>query len=246
MAQETKQPLAGKVAAVSGAASGIGLECARAMLEAGARVALVDRAEDKLRTLCAELGDNAFPVVTNLLEPESVNAMLPAILSEAGQLDIFHANAGAYVGGDVLEGDPDAWDRMLNLNINAAFRTIHAVLPHMAERKTGDVIVTSSVAGVVPVVWEPVYTASKFAVQAFVHTVRRQVAKHGVRVGAVLPGPVVTALLSDWPQSKMDEALANGSLMEPKEVADAVLFMLTRPRNVVVRDLVLLPNSVDL
>ena len=240
------QELNGKVAAVTGAASGIGLECARAMLAAGAQVALVDRATDRLSELCAEFGAQAFPVVVDLLDPRSVAGMMPAIMEKGGRLDIFHANAGAYIGGDVLEGDPDAWDRMLNLNINAAFRTIHAVLPHMAERKTGDVIVTSSVAGVVPVVWEPVYTASKFAVQAFVHTVRRQVSKHGIRVGAVLPGPVVTALLSDWPKAKMDEALANGSLMEPKEVADAVMFMLTRPRNVVIRDLVILPNSVDL
>ena len=240
------QELNGKVAAVTGAASGIGLECARAMLAAGAQVALVDRATDRLSELCAEFGTQAFPVVVDLLDPRSVAGMMPAIMEKGGRLDIFHANAGAYIGGDVLEGDPDAWDRMLNLNINAAFRTIHAVLPHMAERKTGDVIVTSSVAGVVPVVWEPVYTASKFAVQAFVHTVRRQVSKHGIRVGAVLPGPVVTALLSDWPKAKMDEALANGSLMEPKEVADAVMFMLTRPRNVVIRDLVILPNSVDL
>ena len=240
------QELNGKVAAVTGAASGIGLECARAMLAAGAQVALVDRAADRLSELCAEFGAQAFPVVVDLLDPRSVAGMMPAIMEKGGRLDIFHANAGAYIGGDVLEGDPDAWDRMLNLNINAAFRTIHAVLPHMAERKTGDVIVTSSVAGVVPVVWEPVYTASKFAVQAFVHTVRRQVSKHGIRVGAVLPGPVVTALLSDWPKAKMDEALANGSLMEPKEVADAVMFMLTRPRNVVIRDLVILPNSVDL
>lgn len=238
--------LTGKVAAVTGAASGIGLECARAMLDAGARVALVDRAGDRLAQICEELGDNAFPVVVDLLDPDSVSGMLPDILDKAGQLDIFHANAGAYIGGDVMEGDPNAWDRMLNLNVNAVFRSAHAVLPHMAGRKTGDLIVTSSVAGVVPVVWEPIYTASKFAVQAFVHTVRRQVSKHGIRVGAVLPGPVVTALLSDWPKAKMDEALANGSLMEPKEVADAVMFMLTRPRNVVVRDLVILPNSVDL
>ena len=240
------QSLDGKVAAITGAASGIGLACAQAMLEAGATVALVDRDKDKLDELCAGLGPRAIPVLVDLLDPSSVRGMLPQILQKAGQLDIFHANAGAYVGGDVLEGDPDAWDRMLNLNINAAFRSIHAVLPHMVERKTGDVLVTSSVAGVVPVMWEPIYTASKFAVQAFVHTVRRQVSKHGIRVGAVLPGPVVTALLDDWPQAKMEEALANGSLMQPKEVADAVIFMLTRPRNVVVRDLVLLPNSVDL
>ena len=239
------ESLSGKVAAITGAASGIGLECARAMLAAGARVALVDRAEDRLKELCAELGDNAFAVVADLLVPASVNRMMPEILDKAGRLDIFHANAGAYVGGDVASGDPDQWDRMLNLNINAVFRTVHAVLPHMIERGSGDIIVTSSVAGLVPVVWEPIYTASKFAVQAFVHTVRRQVLKHGIRIGAVAPGPVVTALLSDWPKAKMDEALATGSIMEPKEVAEAVLFMLTRPRNITVRDLVILPQSVD-
>ncbi|MDZ4310466.1 MAG: SDR family oxidoreductase [Cypionkella sp.] len=240
------QELNGKVAAVTGAASGIGLECAKAMLSAGARVVLIDRAGDRLAALCAELGPDAIPLVIDLTSPASVATMMPQILAKAGQLDIFHANAGAYVGGDVVTGDPDAWDRMLNLNINASFRTIQAVLPHMVERQTGDILMTSSIAGIVPVVWEPIYTASKFAVQAFVHTVRRQVAKHGIRVGAVCPGPVVTALLDDWPKAKMDEALANGSLMMPKEVADAVLFMLTRPRNVTIRDLVILPNSVDL
>ena len=238
--------LSGKVAAVTGAASGIGLECARAMLDAGARVVLVDYAEDKLRDACAELGPQAIPLVVNLLDPGSVTGMMPQILERAGQLDIFHANAGSYVGGDVVGGDPDAWDRMLNLNVNAAFRSIHAVLPHMVERGTGDVVVTGSVAGVVPVVVEPVYTASKHAIQAFVHTLRRQVAKHGIRVGAVQPGPVVTALLSDWPKAKLDDALANGSLMQPQEVAAAVLFMLTRPRTITIRDLVILPQSLDL
>jgi len=238
--------LSGKVAAITGAASGIGLECARAMLAAGAKVVLVDRAEDRLKALVGELGDNALAVVTDLLDPASVDRMMPEILEKAGTLDIFHANAGAYVGGEVASGDPDQWDRMLNLNINAVFRTVHAALPHMIEKKSGEIIVTSSVAGFVPVVWEPIYTASKFAVQAFVHTVRRQVLKHGIRVGAVAPGPVVTALLSDWSKAKMEEALAAGSLMEAKEVADAVLFMLTRPRNVTVRDLVILPQGVDI
>ena len=188
----------------------------------------------------------AIPVVVDLMKPSSVATMMPQILEKAGQLDIFHANAGAYVGGDVLAGDPDEWDRVLNLNVSAAFRSVHAVLPHLVAQKSGDIIFTSSIAGIVPVVWEPIYTASKFAVQAFVHTTRRQLAKHGVRVGAVAPGPVVTALLDDWPKAKMDEALASGSLMQPEEVAAAVLFMLTRPRHVTVRDLVILPNSVDL
>ena len=238
--------LNGKVAAVTGAASGIGLECARAMHAAGATVVFVDRAKDKLDGLVADLGDRAHAVGVDLLDNASVDAMLPQILDAAGGLDIFHANAGAYIGGAVWEGDPDVWDRVLNLNVNAAFRSIRAVLPHMIERKSGDIVMTSSISGFVPVVWEPIYTASKFAVQAFVHSVRRQIAPHGVRIGAVAPGPVVTALLDDWPKAKMDEALANGSLMQPKEVADAVMFMLTRPKGVTVRDLVILPSSVDL
>lgn len=236
----------GKTAAITGAASGIGLECARILIEEGAQVVLIDRAEDRLNALCEELGDNAKHLVIDLLDGPQVSSMLPKIEDLIGPLDIFHANAGAYVGGAAADGNPDEWDRMLNLNINAAFRSVQAVLPRMIERKTGDIIFTSSVAGVVPVVWEPIYTASKFAVQAFLHATRRQVSEYGIRMGAVLPGPVVTALLDDWPKKKMEEALANGSLMQPREVAEAVLFMLTRPRGVVIRDMVILPNSVDL
>lgn len=243
---DPRNGIKGKVVAITGAASGIGLECARTFVEAGATVAMVDHAEQRLAAVCDELGSNTFPVVTDLLNPKSVKDMLPAILAEAGRLDVFHANAGAYVGGAVVDGNPDDWDQVLNLNVNATFRSVHAVLPHMVAHRQGDIIMTSSIAGVVPVVWEPIYTASKHAIQAFTHAVRRQVAKEGVRIGAILPGPVVTSLLDDWPQAKMDEALANGSLMQPEEVADCVLFMLTRPRNVTIRDLVLLPNSVDL
>ena len=240
------QDLSGKVAVVTGGASGIGLECARTFIDAGADVVIVDRAEAALRDVCAELGPKASPLQIDLLDPKSVAEMLPGILRLKGQCDIFHANAGTYVGGDVADGDPDAWDRMLNLNINAVFRCVHAVLPHMISRQTGDIVVTSSVAGMIPVVWEPVYTASKHAVQAFVHTVRRQVSRHGIRVGAICPGPVVTALLKDWPQAKLDEAIAAGSLIQPAEIAEAVLFMLTRPRGVTIRDLVILPSSLDL
>lgn len=238
--------LDGKTAAITGAASGIGLACARALLDAGASVVLIDRAEDRLHALCEEFGDMARPLVLDLFDGAAVSAMDERIADLVGPLDIFHANAGAYVGGAAAEGDPDVWDRVLNLNVNAAFRCVQAVLPGMIERKSGDILFTSSVAGVVPVVWEPVYTASKFAVQAFLHSTRRQVAPHGIRMGAVLPGPVVTPLVDDWPKAKLEEALANGSLMQPQEVAEAVLFMLTRPRGVVIRDLVILPNSVDL
>lgn len=238
--------LSNKTAAITGAASGIGLACARIMIEQGANVVLIDRAEDSLNSICDDLGDKAIPLTLDLLDPEKVSNLSDSIYELVGDLDIFHANAGAYVGGPAAEGDADEWDRVLNLNINATFRCVRSILPRMITRKSGDIIFTSSIAGVVPVVWEPVYTASKFAVQAFIHATRRQVSEHGIRMGAVLPGPVVTALLDDWPKAKMEEALANGSLMQPREVAEAVLFMLTRSPGVVIRDLVILPNSVDL
>lgn len=238
--------LGGKVAAVTGAASGIGLACARRMLEAGARVVFIDRATDQLVAICDELGPDAVPLTVDLLDAPQVDGLLQRILDLAGGLDIFHANAGAYVGGPVVEGDPDAWDLVLNLNNNAAFRSVRSVLPHLVAQKSGDIVMTSSVAGFVPVVWEPIYTASKFAVNAFVHSLRRQVAPDGVRVGEVAPGPVVTALLDDWPKAKMEEALANGSLMRPEEVAEAVLFMVTRPQGITIRDIVIVPTALDL
>ncbi|MDP8079273.1 SDR family oxidoreductase [Phocoenobacter skyensis] len=237
----------GKNVAITGAASGIGLACATILIEEGAKVVLIDRAKEQLQKICDDLGDNAFPLAIDLFDGPKVSTMLPKIEElVGGPLDAFHANVGAYIGGAAAEGNPDEWDRMLNLNINTTFRCVQAVLPAMIERHKGDIIFTSSVAGVVPVVWEPIYTASKFAIQAFLHSTRRQVSQYGIRMGAVLPGPVVTALLDDWPKEKMEEALANGSLMQPREVAEAVLFMLTRSPGVVIRDLVILPNTVDL
>lgn len=240
------EALRGKTAAITGAASGIGLACARAMLDAGADVVLIDRDETRLAELSAELGPNSHSLVIDLLDRNQVSAMLPTILAFTGDLHIFHANAGAYVGGTVLDGDPDVWDRVLDLNTNAAFRSVHAVLPHMIEEKHGDIVFTSSVAGVIPVIWEPIYTASKFAVQAFVHSTRRQLIQHNVRMGAVLPGPVITALLDDWPKAKMQEALDAKALMEAKEVAECVMFMITRPDGIVIRDLTILPHGLDM
>lgn len=238
--------LEGKVAAVTGAASEIGLASARAMLEEGARVVLVDRDAARLANLQQELGAAAIPLVLDLLNPEDCASMLPRILDRAARLDILHANAGTYIGGDLVNADAAVIDRMLNLNVNVVIKNVHDVLPHMIERGDGDIVVTSSVAGHFPVPWEPVYAASKWAMTCFVQTVRRQVLKHGIRVGSVSPGPVVTALVADWPRENLEKAMAAGALIEPREVADAVLFMLTRPRNVTIRDIVVLPSNFDI
>ncbi len=238
--------LQGKVAAVTGAASGIGRASAEAMLAAGARVVLVDRDEQGLAALRDKHGDAAIPLIIDLLDPESCATLLPGILEKAGQLDILHANAGTYIGGDLVDADTRTIDRMLNLNVNVVMKNVHDVLPHMIERRSGDIVVTSSVAGHFPIPWEPVYSASKWAITCFVQTVRRQVFKHGIRVGSVSPGPVISALLADWPEENLKKAKANGSLIEPTEVADAVMFMLTRPRNVTIRDMVVLPSNFDI
>src|SRR5688500_231613 len=156
---EVAQDLSGQVAAITGAASGIGLECARAFLADGARVVLIDRAEERLKDVCSDLGAEAVPLVVDLTDPTSVSSMMPQILANAGRVDMVHANAGSYLGGRVIDGDPDAWDRMRTLIVNATCRSVRAVLAHMVGRKRGDSIMTSAIAGLVPVVWEPVYTA---------------------------------------------------------------------------------------
>jgi ribitol 2-dehydrogenase len=238
--------LAGKVAAVTGAASGIGLASAEAMLAMGARVVIADRDEAALKKLGAKHGEAMIPLVIDLLDPKDCATLVPKTLERAGRLDILHANAGIYVGGDLIEADNAAIDRMLNLNINVVMKNVHDALPHMIERGSGDIIVTSSLAAHFPTPWEPVYASSKWAINCFVQTVRRQVFKHGIRVGSISPGPVVTALLADWPPEKLKEARESGSLLEPSEVANVVTFMLTRPRGMTIRDVVMLPTNFDL
>jgi ribitol 2-dehydrogenase len=238
--------LDGKVAAVTGAASGIGLASAEAMLGAGAHVVMIDRDEAALDKLRAKHGSAITPVVIDLLDPKDCATLLPRILEATHQLDIFHANAGSYVGGDLVDADTGAIDRMLNLNVNVVMKNVHDVLPHMIEKKTGDVLVTSSLAAHYPTPWEPVYASSKWAINCFVQTVRRQVFKHGIRVGSVSPGPVETALIADWPEDKRKEAKASGSLLEAREIGETILFMLTRPRGVTIRDVIIMPSNFDL
>lgn len=240
------ESLKDKVALITGAASGIGLATTRALIGAGAKVILADRDEAALKRLIAELGPMAIPQVTDLLDPASCDAMIPEALDKAGRIDILHCNAGTYIGGDLTETTPETIDRMLNLNVNAVMKNVHAVIPHMEKRGSGDIIVTCSVAGHFPVPWEPVYSGSKWAITCFVQTMRRQLNKKGIRVGQVSPGPVISALLADWPEENLRKAKESGSLIEPDEVSDAIMFMLTRPRNVTIRDMIVLPTNFDI
>ncbi|MEZ5870097.1 MAG: SDR family oxidoreductase [Defluviimonas denitrificans] len=238
--------LNGKIAAITGAASGIGLATAEALIAEGARVVFVDRDRAALDRLTAQHGDRAVAQVTDLLDAASCDAMVPEILQKVGHIDILHCNAGTYIGGDLTETNAATIDRMLNLNINAVMKNVHAVIPHMAERGTGDIVVTCSVAGHSAIPWEPVYSGSKWAITCFVQTMRRQLNKKGIRVSQVSPGPVISALLADWPEENLRKAKESGSLIEPSEVADSIVFMLTRPRNVTIRDMIVLPTNFDI
>lgn len=240
------RPFEGQVAAITGAASGIGRASAEALLAGGARVVLVDRDAAGLAAMQAEHGDAVIPLQLDLLDAAQCRTLVPQVLALAGRLDILHANAGLYIGGDLVDADTDAIDRMLQLNVAVVMKNVRDALPHMIERGSGDILVTSSLAAHYPTPWEPVYASSKWAIDCFVQTVRRQMFKHGIRVGSVSPGPVVTGLLADWPADKLAEAKASGSLIEAAEVAEVLLFMLTRPRGVTIRDVVLMPTNFDL
>lgn len=237
--------LSGKVAVVTGAASGIGLAAVEMFIRNGCTVVLVDRNRDALDALTARLGDKAIAQVTDLLDPASCAAMIPEILQTVPAIDILYCNAGSYIGGDLWETTPAEIDRMLNLNINAVMKNITAVLPHMMARKSGDIVVTNSIAGHFPADWEPVYSASKWAITSFMQGVRRQMIPYGVKVAQVSPGPVVSALLADWPEENLRKAKEAGALMDPEEVAEALEFMLTRKRQVTVRDVIVMPTAFE-
>ena len=241
-----RKKLDGKVAVVTGGAAGIGLASVEALLALGAKVVVVDYNEVALQSVYERHGDQVIPLVINLLDAKSCASLVPQVLAKAGRLDILHVNAGLYIGGDLVDAESDAIDRMLQLNVNVVMKNVRDALPYMIEQGSGDIIITSSLAAHYPTPWEPVYASSKWAIDCFVQTVRRQVCKHGIRVGAISPGPVITSLLSDWPEEKLQEAKESGSLLEVEDVAEVAVFMLTRPRGMTIRDVVMLPTKFDL
>ncbi|MGJ8584071.1 MAG: SDR family oxidoreductase [Marinosulfonomonas sp.] len=238
--------LSNKVVLVTGASSGIGKSTAIAAAKAGAKVALVGRSQKRLEEVAAEIGDGAFALPADLTIGAEVDRVAKEATAHFGRIDILLANAGLYIPGDAVDGNPDEWDELLNVNVNSVFRLVNRILPQMIERRSGDIIVTSSVSGHQAIQWEPVYSASKHAVQSFVHGVRRQVSEHNVRVGAVAPGMVINPLWGFTDQASIDAKVAAHEGMHSEDIAEAILFMLTRPPHVTIRDLVILPQNQDI
>lgn len=238
--------VSGQVALVTGASSGIGRALAIAVARAGAKVAIVGRSEERLEAVNQDLGGDALVLSADLTIPAEVDRIATDAIAHFGQIDILLANAGLYVPGDVADGDPDAWDELLNVNVNSVFRLVNRILPQMTARRSGDIIITSSVSGHQAIQWEPIYSASKHAIQSFTHGLRRQVAPQNVRVGAIAPGVVLNPLWGFADAEAIDEKVAAHEGMRSEDVAEAVMFMLTRPPHVTVRDLVLLPQNQDI
>lgn len=238
--------LSGKVVLVTGASSGIGRSLAIAAGSAGAEVALVGRSKERLDEVQAQIGDSALALPADLTNPADVDRVATEATAHFGRIDVLLANAGLYVPGDVADGDPDAWDELLTVNVSSVFRLVNRVLPQMIERRSGDIVVTSSVSGHQAIHWEPIYSASKHAIQSFVHGVRRQIAPYNVRIGAIAPGVVLNPLWGFADKASIDAKVEAHEGMRSEDVAEAVMFMLTRPPHVTIRDLVILPQNQDI
>jgi ribitol 2-dehydrogenase len=239
-------PLTGKTVIITGASSGIGAATARALAGLGCRLTLAARSADKLDALAREFGPDTISVPTDVTRGEEVRALVQRALDRFGRIDVMFANAGIYIPGQAVDGDPDAWANLMNVNIDGVLRCAHAVLPHMIAQRSGDILVTSSISGHIDIHWEPVYSASKHAVQGFVHTLRRQVAAHNIRVGSIAPGMVANELWGFNTQAEIDAQIDKHASLRSEDVATAVIFMLSQPPHVTIRDLVMLPQNQDL
>jgi len=229
------------VAVVTGASSGIGLAIARALADAGAVLVLAARSTEKLEQAARDLGGAATAIPTDVTSTSDVDDLLDQTMELHGRIDIVIANAGIYIGGDFVANDLTELLRLLDTNVGGVVRTIHASLKYMIAAGAGDIVVTSSVSGHQALAWEPVYSASKHAVQALTHTLRRQLIGTGVRIGAVAPGVVLNDLWQVTDADAVADGVTAGTGLTSEDVADAVLYMLTRPHHLNIRDLVLLP-----
>lgn len=239
--------LDGKVAIVSGASSGIGSALARALIDEGVRVVALARSAERLAALEAAHPDRVHSVAADIADPASAERAVTEALGRFGRLDIVLPNAGVYLGGELVDAASDDIAAAVATNVTGVMSLVRAALPRLVEQGHGDVVVTGSVAGAQDIHWEPVYSATKHAVHSFVHSVRRQTAPTGVRVGLVAPGVVLNPLWGFTEGSPEEAAkVAERTGIRSSDVADAVLFMLSRPAHVAIRDLVILPTGQDI
>lgn len=145
--------LRNKTMIIPGASSGIGAAVARRFATEGVKLALIARSAEKLKALADAVGSECIALPLDLTKPADVATMVKTTADRFGHIDILFANAGSYVAGDVASGDPEEWDRVVDLNMKSVFRAVRAVLPDMIARRSGDIIVTSSISGHQAIHW---------------------------------------------------------------------------------------------
>ncbi len=233
--------LTDRVALVTGASAGIGAATARSLAGAGATVLLAARREDRLAELAKEI-PRAIALPLDVRDAEAVSAAL-----EGHALDILVANAGMALGVDPLQsGDPEDWSVMIDTNVKGVLHVLRAALPAMLARGRGDVVILGSVAGRQVYPGGNVYNATKFAVRAIYEALRLDVAGKGIRVSTVDPGLVETEFSTVRLRGDTDRAAAvyrGMHPLSPEDVAEAILWVLSRPAHVNVGELVLWPTD---
>jgi NADP-dependent 3-hydroxy acid dehydrogenase YdfG len=221
--------MAGRLAVVTGASSGIGQAVAEALVRAGARTVLVARSEDRLRELAARLGDAAVVCAADVAREEGVARVVEA----AGAPDIVVHAAGAFELAPLARTSTDAFDRLLAVNLRAAFLLVQAYVPGMLERRSGDVVFIGSIAGRHAFPANGAYSASKFGLRGMHAVLAAELRGTGVRTCLVEPAATDTPLWNAIDRAENPGLPEPASMLSPAAVAGAVVHAVTRPRDVV-------------
>jgi NADP-dependent 3-hydroxy acid dehydrogenase YdfG len=249
--------LDGTVALVTGASSGIGAATARALAAKGAAVALVARRKDRLDDLAADIGaagGRALVLETDVTDQQQAIDAVDRTVAELGRLDTVVNNAGVMLLGPIVDAPVEEWDRMVALNVQGLLYVAHAAVPHLlaaaedGPRRVSDLVNISSVAGRVARLGSGVYSLTKHGVGAFSESLRQEVTGRHVRVSLVEPGAVSTELASHVRPEIREQAMqrfAGVERLEADDIADAVTYIVTRPRHVAINELLIRPTEQE-
>jgi NADP-dependent 3-hydroxy acid dehydrogenase YdfG len=248
--------LQGTVALVTGASSGIGEATAVALAAEGASVAVAARRRDRLEALVERIGGNTGVLVieTDVTDEDSARAMVESTVREFGRLDTLINNAGVMLLGPIVDAPVEEWRRMVELNVLGLLYCTHAALPHLLHaadsdpRRVADVVNVSSVAGRVARQGSGVYNATKFGVVAFSESLRQEVTRRHVRVSVIEPGAVMTELAShNRPEiiEGMRATFGPVEMMHSEDIAESIVFTVTRPRHVAVNEVLIRPTEQE-
>jgi NADP-dependent 3-hydroxy acid dehydrogenase YdfG len=215
--------LQGKAALVTGASRGIGRAVALALAEAGVDLGLASRSGDDLGL------EGVVARACDVRQPDQVEAAVSATVERFGRLDILVANAGVGAYGPFLDLPPDQLEEMVDVNVKGTLYAVRAALPHLLQSGEADIVTVASEAGRRGLPFEAVYCASKFAQVGFTRALEHELRERGVRCTNVCPGGVATDFAMG--RGRTPEMPELAGMMRPEDVAEVVLFVLTRPRS---------------